>query len=274
MIPLSEINQFSQKFNIPSDTIEKDYAICWVLICLAKSNLANHFMFYGGTALKRIYFEDHRYSEDIDFLSTSSLSLDYILMELNCLNYAQTAANLLLEVDHSNIFSKKDRIQLYIKYSGFNEIVGSPKVIRIDFAMNRELYGLKQNHTLIKTYSDIKNQKMKLYVMSLNTILATKIGLLYDISRNEPRDLFDIWFLLKRRHKFDYNFEEINSIIKNKYGFYLSKPTLIHHLNNSSIKRNWNARLSKQISGLPIIDNVIREIATDLNLDFKEGAAE
>ena len=36
-----------------------------------------------------------------------------------------------------------------------------------------------------------------LRVMRLNTILANKLGMLWDSMRNEPRDIFDIWFLLK-----------------------------------------------------------------------------
>ena len=57
MIPLAEINTAAKQFNVPAETIEKDYVICWVLHCLSKSPLNNKFVFYGGTAIKRIYFQ-------------------------------------------------------------------------------------------------------------------------------------------------------------------------------------------------------------------------
>lgn len=64
MIPLAEINHIAEKYHVSAETIEKDYIISWILLCLAKSKLKNKFVFYGGTAIKRIYFEDHRFSED------------------------------------------------------------------------------------------------------------------------------------------------------------------------------------------------------------------
>lgn len=140
MIPLSEINYFSQSLKVPSETIEKDYVISWILFCLSKSLLKNVFIFYGGTAIKRIYFEEHRFSEDIDLLSDKKFSLDSILEALNCLNYAQDEANISLRINKDNIILGKDRIQMYINYSGYDEIVGAPKEIRLDFTMNMDLY--------------------------------------------------------------------------------------------------------------------------------------
>src|SRR3990170_784949 len=104
MIPFAEINHFAQNFQVAFETIEKDYVISWILLCLTKSKLKDNFTFYGGTAIKRIYFEDHRFSEDIDLLSTENFSLTYILDELECLKYAREQANLLLEVNKNNIF--------------------------------------------------------------------------------------------------------------------------------------------------------------------------
>jgi len=75
MIPLAEINEMAKRFNVSSDVIEKDYVISWILCCLTKCRLARNFIFYGGTAIKRIYFEDHRYSEDIDLLTKEKWSV-------------------------------------------------------------------------------------------------------------------------------------------------------------------------------------------------------
>jgi len=108
MIRLSEINTVSDRFRVPSEIIEKDYVISWVLTCLSKSNLKKHFIFYGGTAIKRIYFEDHRFSEDIDLLSSNHFQLDYLLEELNSLKYAAEEANLILEINQDKIMSTKD----------------------------------------------------------------------------------------------------------------------------------------------------------------------
>ncbi|MBI4356763.1 MAG: nucleotidyl transferase AbiEii/AbiGii toxin family protein [Gammaproteobacteria bacterium] len=83
MIPLSEINKAAKHYGVPAETLEKDYMICWLLVCFARCKLKKDFVFYGGTAIKRIYFEDHRFSEDVDLISTKILNQDFILKQLS-----------------------------------------------------------------------------------------------------------------------------------------------------------------------------------------------
>ncbi|MGD9592376.1 MAG: nucleotidyl transferase AbiEii/AbiGii toxin family protein [Candidatus Berkiella sp.] len=277
MIPLAEINNFSQRLKVPSETIEKDYVISWVLFCLSQSLLKNDFIFYGGTAIKRIYFDDHRFSEDIDLLSTKKFDLDTILKALNCLKYAQDEANILLTINRDNIIVVKDRIQMYVNYFGYDEIVGAPKEIRLDFAMNMDLYGKVIYKPVIETYSDFKKINAKLSVMTVNTILANKLGLLLDRTRNEPRDLFDIWFLLLRLDEFDYDFEQVCEAFKSKYGFRLSAKIILPNLKNVALKNNWSIRLSKQMPVLPDISVVVKDVEQKLKElffeEFKEDDA-
>jgi predicted nucleotidyltransferase component of viral defense system len=53
---------------VPAHVIEKDYALSYVLAGLAKQpELSHSLIFKGGTALKKIFFGDYRFSEDLDF---------------------------------------------------------------------------------------------------------------------------------------------------------------------------------------------------------------
>lgn len=270
MIPLSEINTFSKKLKVPAETIEKDYIISWILYCLSRNKIRNDFVFYGGTAIKRIYFEEHRFSEDIDLLSTKKFSLEYIIDNLN-LEYAQEEANISLTISKDKIINDRDRAQIYVNYSGFDEIVGAPKEIRLDFAMNREISGQVNDEKVITTYSDLKNQSAKLRVMTLNSILANKFGLLIDKTRNEPRDLFDIWFLLNRLEKFDYDFKKMCDAFRDKYSIRLSGKIILTHLKNESLEKNWSLRLAKQIPLVPNFDKVAKEIEVKVkNIFFEE----
>lgn len=273
MIPLTEINYFSQSLNVPAETIEKDYMISWILFCLSRSMIKNDFIFYGGTAIKRIYFEEHRFSEDIDLLSAKKFPLDFILESLTCLSYARAEANIPLSINKDNIIVGKDRIQMYVGYLGHDEIVGAPKEIRLDFAMDMNLYGKTIDKKIIETYSDLKKINANLSVMTLNTILANKLGLLLDRTRNEPRDLFDIWFLFQRLDKFDYDFASVCEAFKSKYGFRLSAKIILPNLKSVAMKSSWNVRLSKQIPILPDVNSVIYEIEEKLKELFFEAAA-
>ncbi len=52
------------KWNI----VEQDYVLSWVLWGISQvSKSKSHLLFKGGTALKKCYFGDYRFSRDLDF---------------------------------------------------------------------------------------------------------------------------------------------------------------------------------------------------------------
>ena len=56
-----------RKINIQRDQIEKDYVISWVTYGIANNPfLKENLIFKGGTVLKKAYFPDYRFSEDLD----------------------------------------------------------------------------------------------------------------------------------------------------------------------------------------------------------------
>ena len=113
MIPITEINYFSNKYQVSAETIEKDYIISWILWALSQSEIKEQFIFYGGTALKKIYFEDHRFSEDIDLISTKNFSKQILLQFLACLAKIQEEANIKIAVDEKKFQSTKSREIMY-----------------------------------------------------------------------------------------------------------------------------------------------------------------
>lgn len=91
---------------------------------------------------------------------------------------------------------------------------------------------------------------------------------LVDITRNEPRDLFDIWFLLLRNNLFDFDRNEVCKIFEEKFSFKPRVTTIKPRLLNPSLKLNWHKRLGKQIAKLPEIDEVIRDTIEKLEEIF------
>lgn len=197
MIPISEIDGKAREYKVSSSTIEKDYITSWVLLSLSQSNLMNDFIFYGGTAIKRVFFETHRFSEDIDLTSSKIFNIDYILKQLDCLNYAKEIANISVEINPDQITNLNDR------------------------------------------------------------------------TRNEPRDLYDIWFLLHRIDQFDFSVNTVLSSYKEKYGYKPSTNTLISSIPRKSLKNTWANRLETQVATLPNYDLVIQEIELMINKLFK-----
>jgi len=81
MIPQRSISLLSNRLareggrRIPEAVLERDYCLAWFLVGLSRSPLRDQLAFKGGTALKRCYFGDYRFSEDLDFTLTEKLIL-------------------------------------------------------------------------------------------------------------------------------------------------------------------------------------------------------
>jgi predicted nucleotidyltransferase component of viral defense system len=57
-----------RRTGVPWDVLEKDYVLSWVLCGISRvPALADSLVFKGGTALKKCYFGEYRFSEDLDF---------------------------------------------------------------------------------------------------------------------------------------------------------------------------------------------------------------
>lgn len=58
---------------LPWEVLERDYLLSWVLAGIGHTNvLQDTLVFKGGTALKKCYFGEYRFSEDLDFTGIGS----------------------------------------------------------------------------------------------------------------------------------------------------------------------------------------------------------
>ena len=68
MISKQELLQLRAEWQLDVGVIEKDYVLGWVLAAIAaEPALAEHWIFKGGTCLRKCYYETYRFSEDLDF---------------------------------------------------------------------------------------------------------------------------------------------------------------------------------------------------------------
>lgn len=79
MITQREVSQIAFKQHKLDKVIEKDYVITWIPLGLATSKLKESLAFKGGTALKKVYFSDYRYSEDLDFTLVKELDQETLI---------------------------------------------------------------------------------------------------------------------------------------------------------------------------------------------------
>lgn len=62
------IQEAARQNSVPQTTVEKDYALSYLLAGIASQPaLRDTLVFKGGTALKKLFFGDYRFSEHLDF---------------------------------------------------------------------------------------------------------------------------------------------------------------------------------------------------------------
>lgn len=68
MIQKEEVLQAASRQKVNPVIIEKDYVLGWILAGISNNlSFSESWVFKGGTCLKKCYFKDYRFSEDLDF---------------------------------------------------------------------------------------------------------------------------------------------------------------------------------------------------------------
>jgi predicted nucleotidyltransferase component of viral defense system len=89
MIPQRNISLISNTLvtaggrRIPEAVIERDYVLAWFLTDLAGHPFREMLVLKGGTALRRRWFVDYRFSEGLDFTLTRRITFEKIMVGLN-----------------------------------------------------------------------------------------------------------------------------------------------------------------------------------------------
>ena len=73
MINRNQIIRQADDDRVSAATVERDYILSHVLAAVSDCDEAQRIVFKGGTALRLCYFEDYRYSADLDFSLISGL---------------------------------------------------------------------------------------------------------------------------------------------------------------------------------------------------------
>ena len=79
MISEFEIREFARKNGVPETTVERDYTQNWLLVFLSKLNMA----LKGGTGIRKIYIENYRFLDDLDFTLLEDVKVSKIKEEIN-----------------------------------------------------------------------------------------------------------------------------------------------------------------------------------------------
>ena len=112
-------------------------------------------------------------------------------------------------------------------------------------------------------YADLPEES-KIRVYALDEIGVEKVVALTDRARNEPRDLYDIWYLTSEAHvDLAMLMQEIDSKLEFRGR---SRDTMGKEFEKKEAryKKLWSTRLGSQIAELPPFDEVFRSVRRSL----------
>lgn len=216
-------------------------------------------VFKGGTVLKKAYFEDYRFSEDLDFtLIDESVTNEQILAEFNKLfDFIKEEANIDMRIDPTKwtIHETGSHSIFYIDYiASLQGNVGS-RDLKIDITRGEILETDIEHRNIYRNYSDL-DEKFKLQCYSLAEVLIEKMTAL--MGRTEPRDLYDFWYLteVERLDVAEHTIPFQNKAENKKQD---PKKLMEKVLNKeTAFKRDWDKKLVSQIHDLPPYETVFR----------------
>ena len=258
MIKPGEIQNKAREVGVRDQQIEKDYILSWILQGIAQhKQLSKTIVFKGGTVLKKVYFEDYRFSEDLDFtLLDNEISNDQIFAWFKeVFEYVRDETNIPLEIIDNNEH-EDGGIIFYISYVGPLGGLGTNKKAKVDISRSEPLIFDPVLKKAFLHYTDQEDHELLCY--PLEEVLVEKMRSV--MQRMQARDLYDIWYLLEF-HDMDIDFyaAEFRMKCKNK-GI---DPTEFHNKLEQRLpqyKGRWQSSMADQMQGLPDFDEVEREV--------------
>jgi predicted nucleotidyltransferase component of viral defense system len=262
MIKPGEIQRKAHEVEVRDQQIEKDYILSWILAGIAQhAQLSGNIVFKGGTVLKKIYFKDYRFSEDLDFtLRNNDITNEQIFEWFKeTFEFVREEANIPLEILDDNEH-QDGGINFYIAYVGPLGGQGSNKKVKIDISRSEMLQFKPILLPAFLPYSDLIAHKLLCY--PLEEILVEKLRSV--MQRMQARDFYDIWYLLEvHGMAVDFYITEFSNKCKSKG---LNPADFPKKLSERlpQYKGRWKSSMSEQIKDLPDFDQIERETLRNL----------
>ncbi|OMP74994.1 MULTISPECIES: nucleotidyl transferase AbiEii/AbiGii toxin family protein [unclassified Chitinophaga] len=266
MIHPKEINAVASQNKLKDTQIEKDYVLSWLLFGISENSfLSANLVFKGGTVLKKAYFPDYRFSEDLDFtLIDNNITNQQLLNEFEKVYaFVKEEANITMRFKESNVHVNGS-IGFYINYIGPLQANLNSRDVKIDITRGEILEFPTEQKRIFILYSDLPEESFSLQCYSLSEVLIEKMAAL--MGRTEPRDLYDFWYLNElERIDTKYHKPEFERKARNKghNPAEFEKRVLVKEKN---LEQGWQRKLEDQVYDLPKFVDIFRESKRYLKL--------
>jgi predicted nucleotidyltransferase component of viral defense system len=186
MIGRNQFTRLADRDDVDAKTVERDYVLTHIMAGLASEPGHEQMAFKGGTALRLCFFEDYRYSADLDFSLLDGMSkedaLQVVARALENVAEAQSFPHLALSNDGARVH-----------YRG---PLGGDRLrdVKLDIAEDEVVIN-RARSALLARYEDQPSATVVAY--TLEEVAAEKLRCV--MQRMQARDLFDLHELFVKR---------------------------------------------------------------------------
>lgn len=205
MIRDAEIRRLAGAAGVEPRIVELDYALGWALGGIAGNEyLSGRLVFKGGTCLRKCYFPDYRFSEDLDFTATEWFGWKELqeavaqafstAADLSGIDFsAQEPRVRIIEEEYG-----RETLRLTHYWRGPHTTAGSPPGIRLDITRDEVVAFDPALRSVVHPFSDFENlAPLRIRCYALEEVMAERVrAVLGQRILAVSRDLYDIFSLL------------------------------------------------------------------------------
>ncbi len=279
MTPLrNRLLEARKRLKLPWEVLERDYLLSWILAGIAQTKaLKETLVFKGGTALKKCYFGDYRFSEDLDFSAVGSFSMGeamenamrevcvravklvdpYALVEITCERYTERDPH----PGGQEAFTIRARLPWQST---------SHTRIRVEVTVDEKVLKPCSRRTVLHEYGEPLQASILVY--SLEEIVAEKLrSILQHVkaleergwSRSRARDYYDLWRILGSYQK-RLDLSDFPAFLRQKCFVrdvtFAGSDAFFPKTMLAMIEESWEQGLGSLVPGLPLFKTVIGEL--------------
>jgi len=236
MLSKEELKSYEKIVGFNLWQVEKDYLQHLVLLFLY-SRIKNEFVLKGGTALQKV-FGLNRFSMDLDFSSTNNNAekkFEKVVEDITTFGFPSQIS----KIEKTKI---SKTIILKIRGPLYDGNERTITTLRMEISLRKDLILKPMVKEVVPPYADIRAYFVS--VMDLKEILAEKVRTL--IWRGKARDLYDLWFLLRKNVMPDINL--INKKLE-YHGLKFNKKEFFQK--TKAIEKFWEKELKPLVNVLP-----------------------
>jgi len=183
----------SRGFGDPA-LVEKDYALTWALKAIyGNPVLSDALVFKGGTCISKVYVENYRLSEDLDFslAKDKQLTLEVLVKELSdSFEAVKRVGGPEMHVKRKGQLANPEYLSAKIGYVG---PLGHPGQLKVEVSLTEKIiYAVNKRRLKGEDYADVGDFSVTCY--DIHEVMGEKVRAI--LQRGKSRDYYDVWKLM------------------------------------------------------------------------------